>query len=435
MTPPRSAAAPAAATDLHSQLRAGPGEVLSDSEVLSVLLDGLAGRFTGRSVLVLIPDHTRSVPLPLLFRGVVEALDDATAVTFMVALGTHVPLDDDHLLRLVGLTEESKRRDYPNVRIVNHAWYEDGTLTSIGTLPKARVQEIAGDRWHPTLGGDVDVRLNRAALEHDEVLIVGPTFPHEVVGYSGGAKYLFPGISGSDMINVTHWLGALAGVRGTIGIKDTPVRAMIHAAAELLSTPVTLAAVVVDGAALAGVFVGDVVQAWSAAADLASERHVRWVDKPFERILSCAPPMYEELWTAGKAMYKLEPALAEGGELIIYAPHLREVSAVHGKHIRAIGYHVLEYFLKQWERFSHYPLGVLAHSTHVRGDGSFSDGVEYPRARVTLASQIPPEECAQLALGYLDPATIDPEEWANREDEGVLLVRKAGEILYRAKDG
>ncbi|HRP46791.1 MAG TPA: lactate racemase domain-containing protein [Trueperaceae bacterium] len=397
------------------------GEVLTEAQVLTALSTGLAGKFTGRSVLVLIPDHTRTVPLPLLFRGTMEAL------------GTHVPLEPNHLLSLVGLTAAAKERDYPNVRIVNHGWYEDGALVNIGVLPRARVQEIAGSRWHPTLGGDVDVRLNRAALEHDEVLILGPTFPHEVVGYSGGAKYLFPGISGSDMINVTHWLGALAGVRGTIGIKDTPVRAMIHAAAELLTTPVTLAAVVVVGSDLAGVFIGDVVQAWSAAADLSSERHVRWVDKPFKRILSCAPPMYEELWTAGKAMYKLEPALAAGGELIIYAPHLREVSAVHGKHIRAVGYHVLEYFLEQWESFSHYPLGVLAHSTHVRGDGHFVDGVEQPRARVTLASRLTPAECAALALGYLDPDSIDPEEWAGREDEGVLLVRKAGETLYRAK--
>lgn len=418
---------------LRVQRRAPAGQTLSETEVLEALNAGLAGQFTGRSVLVLIPDHTRSVPLPLLFRGTMQALDDARAVTFMVALGTHVPLDPDHLLRLVGLTAETKERDFPNVRIVNHGWYEEGTLVSIGSLPQSRVKEIAGDRWHPTLGGDVDVRLNRAALEHDEILILGPTFPHEVVGFSGGAKYLFPGISGSDMIDVTHWLGALAGVRGTIGIKDTPVRTMIHAAAELLSTPVTLTAVVVVGNDLAGVFIGDVVQAWSAAADLSSERHVRWVDKPYKRILSCAPPMYEELWTAGKAMYKLEPALEAGGELIIYAPHLSDVSAVHGTHIRAIGYHVLEYFLEQWSDFSHYPLGVLAHSTHVRGDGHYVDGVELPRARVTLASRVSPEECAALALGYLDPDTIDVEEWADREDEGVLLVRKAGEILYRAK--
>ncbi len=416
---------------------ARPGDVLGEDAVRDALQRGLAGRFSAQRVLVLIPDHTRSVPLPLLFETVVDALDDAAAIDFMVALGTHPPLSEERLLHLVGITPQERAERYRHVGIVNHGWGEPGTLVSIGTLPQARIEEIAGDRWHPTLGGDVDVLINAAATEYDHVLILGPTFPHEVVGFSGGAKYLFPGISGKDMIDVTHWLGALAGVRRTIGIKDTPVRAMIHAAAELLATPVTLAAVVVDGADLAGVFVGDHVSGWSAAADLSAQRHIRWVEKPFHSILSCAPPMYDELWTAGKAMYKLEPALAEGGELIIYAPHLREVSLVHGAHIAEVGYHVLPYILGQWERFKHLPLGVLAHSTHVRGDGDYdaATGTELPRAQVTLATQIPPDECAALGLGYRDPATVHLDEWRDREDEGILLVPKAGETLYRVREG
>jgi nickel-dependent lactate racemase len=190
------------------------------------------------------------------------------------------------------------------------------------------------------------------------------------------------------MINKTHWLGALAGVRGTIGIKETPVRAMIHAAAKYVPTPTTLVALVAVGKGLAGMFIGDYLSAWSAAADLSSKRHIIWVDKPFQSVLSQAPEMYDELWTAGKAMYKLEPALAEGGELIIYAPHLDVVSHVHGKYIYEIGYHVLPYFLKQWQKFKHVPLGVLAHSTHVRGAGSYRDGVEKARIQVSLASQV-----------------------------------------------
>src|SRR5690606_2659639 len=266
---------------------AKPGGVLSEAAVREALQRGLAGRFTGQRVLVLIPDHTRSVPLPLLFETVVETLDDAAAIDFMVALGTHPPLSDERLLDLVGISEADRDGRYRHVGIANHGWGEPGTLVSIGTLPQARIQEIAGERWHPTLGTDVDVLINRAATEYDHVLILGPTFPHEVVGFSGGAKYLFPGISGKDMIDVTHWLGALAGGRRTIGIKHTPVRAMIHAAAGLLATPVTLAAVVVEGADLAGVFVGDHEEAWSEAADLSDERHIRWVDKPFHSILSC----------------------------------------------------------------------------------------------------------------------------------------------------
>ena len=416
------------------QVTASPGTLLDDDVIRQTLTAALEKQHTGQKVLVLIPDHTRTVPLPQLFRCLVQILHDCRQLDFMVALGTHPPLSEAHLCQLVGITPEERQTIYRQVGILNHAWDSPDALTQIGTLPQAQIQQIAGERWHPTLGGDVAVNINRAILEYDHVLIMGPTFPHEVVGFYGGAKYFFPGISGADMINVTHWLGALAGVRGTIGIKETPVRAMIHAAAKFVTTPTTLIALVVVGKGLAGMFIGDYISAWSAAADLSSERHIVWVERPYRRVLSCAPPMYDELWTAGKAMYKLEPALAEGGELIIYAPHLDVVSHVHGKYIYEIGYHVLPYFLQQWERFKHIPLGVLAHSTHVRGDGRFANGIEYPRASVTLATKLPPKDCRQLALGYQNPAEINVAEWQNREEEGILYVPKAGEMLYRFRE-
>ena len=419
---------------LEARALAPAGGLLDADTVRQTLYKGLEGKFRNQRVLVLIPDHTRTLPLPQLFRLLVEILHDVGGLEFMVALGTHPPLSEAQLNKLVGVTREQRENEFKHIGLTNHAWNDPGTLTTIGTLSQAQIKEIAGERWHPTLGGDVPVNINRAVLDHDHVLILGPTFPHEVVGFSGGAKYLFPGISGPEMINVTHWLGALAGVRGTIGVKDTPVRAMIHAAAEHVKTPVTLVALTVVGESLAGVFIGDHLTAWSEAADLSAERHIVWVDKPFERVLSQAPPMYDELWTAGKAMYKLEPALAAGGELVIYAPHLDTVSRVHGEHIYDIGYHVLPYFLKQWERFKHVPLGVLAHSTHVRGDGAFGDGVELPRAQVTLATKLSPEDCDRLALGYLNPDTVDPTEWQNREAEGVLFVPKAGEMLYKVRE-
>ena len=143
--------------------------------------------------------------------------------------------------------------------------------------------------------------------------------------------------------------------------------------------------------------------------------------------------MYDELWTGGKCMYKLEPVLADGGELIIYAPHISEVCVAHGKVLLEIGYHCRDYFLKQWDRFRHYPWGVLAHSTHVYGSARMKMAWRTPRARVTLATGIPPEICRRINLGYRDPATIHPEDYANREHEGVLLVPKAGEMLFQLK--
>jgi nickel-dependent lactate racemase len=407
---------------------------LLDAETIhDTLAAGLEGEFTGQKVLVLIPDHTRTIPLPQLFRYVVDLLHDARRLDFMVALGTHPALSEEQFNRRVGISAEERATVYKHVGLLNHAWDSPEALTQLGVLPKAQIQAMAGDIWHWTLGGDVPININRAVLDYDHILILGPTFPHEVVGFSGGAKYLFPGISGPEMINVTHWLGALVGVIDTIGVKDTAVRRMIHAAAEHVPTPITLVSMVVVGEGLAGIFVGDHVTAWEAAADLSSQRHILWYDKPFQRVLSWAPSMYDELWTAGKAMYKLDPVVADGGQVIIYAPHLDVVSHVHGKYIYEIGYHVLEYFLKQWDKFKHIPLGVLAHSTHVRGAGRYENGIEYPRVDVTLATKLPPEDCAQLALGYQDPASIDLNAWKDREDEGILFVPKAGEMLYRVR--
>jgi len=418
---------------IYSQAVSPPNQLLTNDQILQTLHKGLDGKFHNQRVLALIPDHTRSVPLPPLFRALVDILRDTKQLDFMVALGTHPPLSQESIHKLVGITAEDRNTTFKHIGLLNHEWSTPSALTSLGTIGQDEIKQIAGENWHSSLPDEVNIRINKAALEYDHVIILGPTFPHEVVGFSGGAKYLFPGISGPDMINATHWLGALAGVVGTIGIKDTPVRAMIHAAASRLQTPLTLIAVTVEGHELSGLFIGDPLSAWSEAADLSAQRHIRWVEEPFQRVLSCAPPMYDELWTGAKAMYKLEPAVAIGGEVVIYAPHLDVVSHVHGKYIYEIGYHILPYFLKDWERFKHIPLGVLAHSTHLRGSGVMENGIEKPNVRVILASKISAEDCARLKLGYLDPGKVNLDEWKDKEDQGVLFVPKAGEILYRKR--
>jgi nickel-dependent lactate racemase len=416
---------------LQTQAIAAPGKLLSEFEILSTLHKGLDNRFASQKILVLIPDHTRSLPLPFLFRALVDILYDARQLDFMVALGTHPPLTDDHLHQLVGITDSERTTRYTKIGLLNHTWNDPNALSQLYTFEQDEIRQIAGERWHSSLPDSVPVCINKKALAYDHILILGPTFPHEVVGFSGGAKYLFPGISGPDMINATHWLGALSGVVGTIGIKDTPTRTMIHTAAEKVSTPITLVALTVEGHELSGIFIGDLFTAWNAAADLSSQRHIHWCQKPFRRALSCAPVMYDELWTAAKAMYKIEPAVQIGGEVVIYAPHLSEVSQVHGKYIYQAGYHILPYFLANWERYKGIPLGVLAHSTHLCGSGILENGIEKANVKVTLASKISPEDCEKLNLNYLDPSTINITEWENREAEGVLYVPKAGEILYR----
>jgi nickel-dependent lactate racemase len=314
---------------------------------------------------------------------------------------------------------------------MNHAWHVPATFATIGTIPADEIERLSGGR----LKQAVHVSLNRAIFDYDQIVICGPVFPHEVVGFSGGNKYFFPGIAGQEVIDFTHWLGALITNYEVIGSGYTPVRAVIDRAASLVTVPTACFALVVTPDGLAGLFYGPATQAWEHASRLSAQRHIVWLDKPVKQVLSVMPPMYADIWTAGKGMYKIEPVVADDGEVIIYAPHIREVSVTHGSILDEIGYHCRDYFVAQAERFAGYPGGVVAHSTHVHGLGTYdtATGLESPRVRVTLATGIPEERCRRINLGYRDPATIDIESFANREDEGVLLVRRAGEMLYRLR--
>ncbi len=402
---------------------------LSADEVRAIVREGLARMpLDGRRVLVLIPDGSRTMPMPMLFNLLEEAVAPrARALDFLVALGTHPPISDAALSKLVGRTVTEGRAG--ERRVFNHRWDDPATFTTLGTIPAREIEQLTGGR----LSRDVAVALNRLPLDYDHVLVCGPVFPHEVAGFSGGAKYLFPGIAGAEIIHFTHWLGALITNYDVIGTKATAVRAVIDRAASLLDRPLSLVAPVTFHEGIAGVYCGPMAEAWSEAADLSSRRHIVWLDRPVKRVLSIMPEMYDDLWLAGKGMYKVEPAVADGGEVVIYAPHVREVSHTHGQLIEAVGYHCKDYFLKQWDRFKDVPGGILAHSTHVKGQGLFDadTNTETPRIKVTLATGIPRERCENINLGYLDPKDIDVEAWAGEPD--TLVVRRAGEMLYRVK--
>lgn len=383
---------------------------------------------TGKRVLVLIPDHTRSCPLGLLFRVLyAEAAHRAARLDFLVALGTHPPLTDEQILRRVELTGEEHVRLFSKARFFNHAWKDPKSLIEVGRLSREEIREITGGLFEM----EVPVVCNRMIRDYDLLVLLGPVFPHEVVGFSGGNKYIFPGIAGEEILNFFHWLGAVITSPVIIGNKWTPVRRVVDRAAAMLPVERRALCMVVKDDGLSGLYAGAPEEAWSEAADLSRQIHIRYKPHPFHTVLSCAPAMYDDLWVGAKCMYKLELVVADGGRLIIYAPHIREVSATHGHIIREIGYHTRDYFLKQWEHFRKYPWGVLAHSTHLRGIGTFENGFERPRIDVVLATAIPEEECRRINLGWMDYRCINPAEFQGREAAGVLYVPKAGEILYR----
>jgi nickel-dependent lactate racemase len=407
---------------------------LTAADVQQDVIPGLTALpVDGQRVLVLIPDGTRTMPMPMMFDILARELGPrATALDFLVALGTHTPMTDAQLSKLVGRPVAGGVAGSHHV--FNHRWDDPASFAEIGRISAAETAELTGG----LLEQEVAVKLNRLILDYDYLLICGPVFPHEVAGFSGGAKYFFPGIAGPEIIHFTHWLGALLTSYDIIGTQDTLVRRVMHRAAEMVPRPHSLLALVVTpegvaGCGVAGCFCGPTVEAWRAAAALSSERHIVWLDKPVQRVLSILPKMYDDLWTGAKGMYKLEPVIADGGEVVLYAPHITEVSYVHGKLIDEIGYHCRDYFTKQWAKFGRYPGGILAHSTHVRGKGTYDavTGVESPRIRVTLATGIPEERCRSINLGYLDPASVSIDEW--REHKDWLVAPHAGEMLHRLR--
>ena len=404
---------------------------LSQTEVSNIVAPFLEVlNLQNKRLLLIIPDLTRSAPVGWLFKTIWDCVGETVEkLDVLVALGTHPPLSESQINARLELSQSEREGKFARVEVFNHEWDNPQMLAHLGTIPAREIGALSGGLFEM----DVAVTINKRVFDYDQILILGPVFPHEVVGFSGGNKYLFPGIGGPELLNFFHWLGAVITNPGIIGHKTTPVRAVVDRADQMVSITRAELFMVVEtkGGELVGLFAGTQESAWDEASNLSNQIHILKKPRPFHTVLSCAPAMYDDLWVGGKSMYKLEPVVADGGELIIYAPHISEISVTHGATIERLGYHCRDYFLKQWDKFRDEPWGLLAHSTHVRGVGTWENGIENCRIRVTLATQIPRETCEKINLGWRDWRAIDFQDFQNREEEGILWVEKAGEMLYR----
>lgn len=417
----------------QAALIGGPEASISDEQARAFVGEQLAGaEIDGKKVVVVIPDGTRSGPHALMIQAAYDAIADrAESITILIALGTHAAMSVPAIEKLLG----APLSRFPKAEVVNHDWHNPDAIATLGTVPAEEIARLT----HGLLEDrPMDVQINKLVAEADVNLVIGPVFPHEVVGMSGGNKYFFPGCSVHDVIDVSHWVGALitaSDIIGTLGI--TPVRQLINTASDMIpGEKLALKYVATPGddetSHLHAVSFGTTESAWAACAEIAHETHIKWLDAPYKRIVSKVPEMYEDLWTGAKGVYKMEPVCADGGEIIVYAPHITEISEMHPG-IGDIGYHCIDYFIKQWDKFKDHPWGEIAHSTHVRGLGTYDPetGEEKLRCRITLASQVPPEVCEAYNLGYADPNTLDWD--AFDADPDTLIVEHAGEILHRLR--
>ena len=410
----------------------GSDQVLTSEQVEAFVTEAISSLdVDGKNVCLIVPDATRTCPLPLLLGPVHKALQGRVAsMKALIALGTHQAMSEEAIAAFFGFKPGHSEDVYPGLEILNHEHWKADQITSLGTVPAERVTELSGGRLHDV---PMKVELNRHAAEADVDIVIGPIFPHEVVGVSGGNKYFFPGLSVHSVIDVSHWVGALIGTHDMIGTRPvSPVRALINEVCQLIAAERYALCFVVksNSEVLHAVSFGGCEDAWAACADVTVQTHVVYKEKAYDTVISVMPKKYEDIWTAAKGFYKLEPIVADGGLLVIYAPHISDIAVMHPG-LLTIGYHTIDYFVKQWDKFQNHPWGELAHSTHLRGPGEYDaeTGVETDRVRVALATGIPREVVESVALEYIDPATLDLKELA--KDPNTFVEPHAGEVLYR----
>ena len=407
-------------------MKQGRVEVIDFTSMVEQALDVIQ---RGERVLAIIPDKTRDDNTHELFPIADKFLSERGVAKFdaLVAQGTHPPMSQAQKFDKIG------NADFRG-SIFDHRWDQPEELITLGELSADEVRSLTDGLVEQA----VPVSINKllAPGVYDTVLVFGATVPHEVAGFAGGAKYFFPGVAGPELTHTTHWLGALAGIENIIGRVETPTRRLIEAAADLIPARIISLNTVVsrnDGELTTyALFTGDIREAFRRAAEVSRQVHIRYTGRKYKRVVALLDPHYDELWVGGKASYKLGAIIEEGGELIIYAPHLTRLSETHGALIEKYGYAPLESVrdmlgVSQELREN---LCIAAHLAHVAYAGRLDeDGKIVPRYQITMATGLDEATCRRVNLGYLDYSTLDYE--AMRSNPDTLIVSDSGRDLYQ----
>lgn len=407
---------------------------LGRSQIRRIVAQTLETIAPGSRVLAIVPDKTRDDITDLLLPMAIDELADKRLEKFqiLVAQGTHAPMTE--LEKNAKSGREAWADWAKGTCIEDHRWDDPDELIQLGEIGSETVSSITEGVYTESVKVTVNRRLSPANC--DFAIIFGGVVPHEVAGFSGGAKYLFPGVSGRELTNVTHWIGALAGIENVIGRIETPVRKLIETAADMVPARILCFSSVVtrdedDMIRTHGLFGGAVRESFRAAAAVSQQVHIRRTGRKFPRVVALLEDHYDELWTGGKASYKLGGVIEDGGELIIHAPKLAEFSRTHGARIEKFGYRPIEAIKEMVDRTPELreDLCVAAHLAHVSyGSRRNGEAERVARFRITLSSAIDKERCEAANLSFLDCEEFDLENY--RDDPDTLVVERAGRDLY-----
>jgi len=415
---------------------------LTEEQLKEIVKESLKDLSSIKKVLLIYPDYTRTDFTDKLIPLIYQELKNKgmTKIDSLNAGGTHRAMTEKEIRSKLGLSSQINFNNY-----YNHEYSNPQKLVTVGQIPASFVAE----KTQGQLFQSIPVVVNKLITEdYDLIITLSGTVPHEAAGYAGGLKVFFPGISGPEVIDFFHWAAVIVGIPKIIGTVDNPAREVINKGSSYIFDKIKAPTIsfnmvfeetghqVIPKGLYVGAGFDGFIEAYKQATKASSQLHVVYVDRPLECAVQVIDKTYDEIWTAGKGSYKLQSSgvMAPGGEIIIYAPHIK---CFHSRSkmnfaLRQIGYHCKDYVKKYLELNPEFSKNIAAHVINVRGAGSFNvnSGKEEFDFKVTLATGISKDICESVGLGYRNPDSIHRKDFIG---PGKLWIENGGKYLYKIK--
>ncbi len=352
--------------------RGSENEELSSNDLRTALHEALDKLGKRQKVLAIPPDYTRlhSKAGEITAHAWEYYGDKLTDI--LPALGTHVAMTPEEI------SDMFPKVPHDLFRV--HDWRND--VVTLGVVAGDYIAEITDGR----ISYDWPAQVNKMLVEgqHDLILSIGQVVPHEVIGMANYNKNIFVGTGGAEGINKSHFIGAAYGMERIMGRANNPVRRVLNYASEHFTQDLPIVYVqTVIGRNKAGklvtrgIFIGDDEEVFEMAADLSIKVNFEMVAEPLKKVVVYLDPSeFRSTWLGNKSIYRTRMALADGAELIVLAPALKEFGEdkTIDKLIRKYGYcgtpKTLEYVENNEDMKNN--LGAAAHLIHGSSEGRFS---------------------------------------------------------------
>lgn len=403
-----------------------PIHSLTDADLKAGLVEALKKMGDKQKVLALPPDYTRLPSKAGVLTKFAWEYYGAKLTHVMPALGTHTPMTDHQI--------EHMFEGMPRNLFYDHDWRND--VITLGEVPAAYIEEVSEGRVSFTWPAQVNKLLIEG--DFDLILSLGQVVPHEVVGMANYNKNIFVGTGGSEGINKSHYIGAAYGMERMMGRADTPVRKVFNYASTQFAQhlPIVYVQTVVGVDAegklhTRGLFVGDDFEVFQKAAELSILVNFDMVSKPLQKVVVYLDPTeFKSTWLGNKSIYRTRMAMADGGELIVLAPALKEFGEDKqiDKLIRKYGYFGTPATLKAVEENEDLQsnLGAAAHLIHGSSEGRFS--VTYCPGKGT--ENLSQQEIESVGFAYADIDEMTQKYNPDTLKNGFNTLPNGEEIFY-----